>query len=83
MPRRRGRSHGRCQREDETQQDDPSCDLDQTRDGKCTFLLPASPSCCCGGGCRCACRFKRVRVRVRTRRVLKTPFGKYLLRCLP
>src|SRR5437879_11943606 len=57
---------------------DTSCDLDQTRDGKCTFLLPAGPFCCCSGGCRCACRFKSARVRARRRRVLKTAFGKYL-----
>src|SRR2546430_4550008 len=29
---------------------DTSCDLDQTRDGKCTFLLPAGPFCCGSGG---------------------------------
>ena len=71
-----------------TQQDDRSCDVDQTRDGKCMFdfVLIFSRSPCCGGHLRCGCPAKtvRVRVRVRGRRVVKTQlFGKFLLRCLP
>ena len=68
-----------------TQQDDPLCDSDQTRDGKCTFdfalVHPPPPGCP-----RCAGRVEtvRVRVRVRGRRLVKTQlFGKFLLRCLP
>jgi len=71
---------------------DPTCDSDQTRDGKCTFNVVLHPSrryaCCCGGGCRCACPAKvvRARVKVHGRRVVKTHthlFGSVLLRCLP
>ena len=68
-----------------TLQDDRSCDVDQTRDGKCTFdfalVHPPPPGCP-----RCAGRVEtvRVRVRVRGRRLVKTQlFGKFLLRCLP
>ena len=70
-----------------TEQDVPFCDLDQTRDGKCTFYFGhiqfRSP--CCDRTLRCACRVKvvRARVRVRGRRVVKNLFGKFLLHCLP
>ena len=69
--------------------DDQSCDVDQTRDGKCMFdfvLLDAGSPCCGGHQTRCRCPTKvvRVRVRVHGRRVVKTRlFGKLLLRCLP
>src|SRR5947199_8568390 len=49
-----------------TQQDDPLCDVDQTRDGKCMFdfVLLAAGSPCCSGHLRCAWPAKVVRVRV-------------------
>ena len=67
-----------------TQQGDQSCDLDQTRDGKCTFdvvlVRPPPPDC---PFCRLRGKTVRVRVKVRGRRVVKNRFAKFLLRCLP